>query len=83
VVNFRIGFSMPKIWVHIARTGILKSSNSVQNFLKTPSEQKTKHLYEFGPFRLDTQKRLLLREGEPVPLTRKVYETLLVPTKDN
>ena len=69
---------MPKIWVHIARTGILKSSNSVQNFLKTPSEQKIRHLYEFGPFRLDTQKRLLLREGEPVPLTRKVYETLLV-----
>lgn len=37
-----------------------------------------KHLYEFPPFRLDPQKRLLFRENEPVPLTPKVLETLLV-----
>jgi DNA-binding winged helix-turn-helix (wHTH) protein len=36
-----------------------------------------KHLYEFGPFRLDTIKRLLWREGEAVPLTSKSFETLL------
>ena len=35
-------------------------------------------MYEFGPFRLDTQKRVLLREGELVPLTPKVFETLLI-----
>jgi DNA-binding winged helix-turn-helix (wHTH) protein/TolB-like protein len=35
-------------------------------------------IYEFGPFRLDTVKRVLLREGEPVPLTSKVFDTLLV-----
>ncbi|MGE5207428.1 MAG: tetratricopeptide repeat protein [Chlamydiota bacterium] len=34
--------------------------------------------YEFGPFRLDPQKRVLLRSGEPVPLTPKVFDTLLV-----
>lgn len=34
--------------------------------------------YEFGSFRLDPQKRLLLRDGEPVPLTPKTFETLLV-----
>jgi TolB-like protein/DNA-binding winged helix-turn-helix (wHTH) protein/Tfp pilus assembly protein PilF len=33
--------------------------------------------YEFGPFLLDTGKRLLLRNGEPVPLSPKVLETLL------
>ena len=33
--------------------------------------------YEFGPFRLDVLKRLLLREGEVVPLTSKAFETLL------
>ena len=36
------------------------------------------HLYEFGDFRLDTAKRLLQRlDGAPVPLTPRVFETLL------
>lgn len=35
-------------------------------------------LYEFGPFRLDVAEQLLLRAGEPVPLKRKEFETLLV-----
>lgn len=35
------------------------------------------HIYEFGDFRLDASKRLLLRGGEPVPLTPKVFDTLL------
>jgi DNA-binding winged helix-turn-helix (wHTH) protein/Tol biopolymer transport system component len=33
--------------------------------------------YDFGPFRLDARKRLLLRAGQPVALTSKVFETLL------
>ena len=33
--------------------------------------------YEFGPFSLNAGKRLLLRNGEPVPLAPKVLETLL------
>jgi Tol biopolymer transport system component/DNA-binding winged helix-turn-helix (wHTH) protein len=36
-----------------------------------------KHLYDFGPFRLDPVKRRLLRDGEPVALTPKAFETLL------
>src|SRR5947209_3806760 len=36
------------------------------------------HIYEFGDFRLDASKRLLLRGGgEVVPLTPKVFDTLL------
>jgi DNA-binding winged helix-turn-helix (wHTH) protein/TolB-like protein/Tfp pilus assembly protein PilF len=35
-------------------------------------------LYEFDLFCVDTGKRLLLRQGEPVPLKPKVFETLLV-----
>ncbi len=35
-------------------------------------------VYEFGPFRLDASERMLLRYGEPVPLTPKVLDTLLV-----
>src|SRR5713101_3194330 len=34
-------------------------------------------LYEFGAFRVDASKRLLARDGMPVPLTPKVFDTLL------
>src|SRR5262249_52595988 len=34
-------------------------------------------IWEFGPFRLDETERLLLREGEPVGLTPKVFDTLV------
>ncbi|MEJ7615486.1 MAG: winged helix-turn-helix domain-containing protein [Pyrinomonadaceae bacterium] len=37
-----------------------------------------RHLYEFGPFRLDAQERLLLRAGESVSLTPKAFDMLLV-----
>src|SRR6266404_246375 len=40
--------------------------------------QQIKRSYEFGPFRIDTVNRLLLRDGEPVPLKAKAVETLLV-----
>jgi DNA-binding winged helix-turn-helix (wHTH) protein len=34
--------------------------------------------YDFGDFRIDAGRRLLLRAGEQVPLTPKVFETLLL-----
>jgi TolB-like protein/Flp pilus assembly protein TadD len=34
-------------------------------------------LYEFGAFRVDASKRLLVRNGTPVQLTSKVFDTLL------
>jgi len=37
-----------------------------------------RRFYEFGPFQIDTVKRLLLRDGEPVALKAKCFETLLV-----
>jgi DNA-binding winged helix-turn-helix (wHTH) protein len=37
-----------------------------------------KELLEFDSFRLDPAEHLLLRDGEPVPLEPKVFETLLV-----
>src|SRR5215467_13275365 len=40
--------------------------------------QKSGYLYEFGPFVLDTAQHLLLRQGEPVPLTPKTYDALVV-----
>jgi Tol biopolymer transport system component/DNA-binding winged helix-turn-helix (wHTH) protein len=35
------------------------------------------HLYRFGAFTLDPDQRILLREGKPIPLAPKVFETLL------
>jgi DNA-binding winged helix-turn-helix (wHTH) protein/tetratricopeptide (TPR) repeat protein len=40
--------------------------------------KQTNHFYEFGPFRVDAGRQLLLRDGQPVPLTSKAFETLLV-----
>lgn len=35
-------------------------------------------LYEFGPFRVDPDKQILLRDDQPVPITSKAFETLLI-----
>jgi serine/threonine protein kinase len=38
----------------------------------------TRQFYAFGPFRLDSEKRVLVRDGRPVSLTPKTAEILLV-----
>jgi DNA-binding winged helix-turn-helix (wHTH) protein/Tol biopolymer transport system component len=43
-----------------------------------PMSSQIKRLYDFGIFRLDPHKRLLLRGNEPVSLTPKAVETLIV-----
>jgi len=40
--------------------------------------RQAKHFYAFGPFRLDPEKRVLVRDGKPVPLAPKAIEALLV-----
>jgi TolB-like protein/Tfp pilus assembly protein PilF len=35
------------------------------------------HIYKFGEFRVEAAKRVLLRNGDPVGLTPKVFDTLL------
>ena len=35
-------------------------------------------VYEFGPFHMDPDKQVLLRGNDPVPVTPKAFETLLV-----
>ncbi len=40
-------------------------------------DKPSSRLYEFGPFRVDAGERVLLREGRPVPLTPKLFDTLL------
>lgn len=46
----------------------------------TPS---TKKILEFGPFRLDGVERVLLRDGQPVPLTLKAFDVLLLLVENN
>jgi DNA-binding winged helix-turn-helix (wHTH) protein/Tol biopolymer transport system component len=43
---------------------------------------QTRHFYTFGPFRLDSQERVLLRDGEPVSVNPKALETLLILVKN-
>ena len=47
-----------------------------------PQDSKSKavkHFYEFGPFRLDLEQRLLSsHEGETIPLGPKNFETLVL-----
>src|SRR5262245_33520712 len=45
--------------------------------------QQSKHLYEFGPFRLDAGERLLLRGIESVPLTPKAFDLLLAMVRQH
>lgn len=42
------------------------------------NEQSESFLYEFDTFRVDALKRQLLRDGAPVQLTSKAFETLLM-----
>jgi DNA-binding winged helix-turn-helix (wHTH) protein len=49
--------------------------NNLSNPLNAASERR---IYRFGPYGLDPHTRVLLRDGEPIHLTRKAVETLLV-----
>ena len=53
----------------------------MQEFGKFPKRAEgkpPKHIFEFGPFVLNSRKRILLRDGEPVSLTPKALEILLL-----
>jgi len=40
-------------------------------------------LYEFGPFRVDPEKQILLRGDEPIAVTPKAFQVLLVLVRQN
>jgi eukaryotic-like serine/threonine-protein kinase len=44
-------------------------------------DNSVKHLLEFGPFRIDPEQRLLLRDEQPIPLSPKAFDLLLVLTQ--
>jgi DNA-binding winged helix-turn-helix (wHTH) protein/Tol biopolymer transport system component len=44
---------------------------------------EARHFFEFGPFRLDPSLRILLRDGQPVPVQPKTFDILLALVQNN
>jgi eukaryotic-like serine/threonine-protein kinase len=63
--------------------------SGVRNILDSGSvtrdkgDQDTPELYEFGPFHLDPAERKLLRGNEPVELTPKAFDTLVLLVRNS
>jgi DNA-binding winged helix-turn-helix (wHTH) protein/TolB-like protein len=57
--------------------------NDPLKFPKAVASKALPRQYDFGPFRLDVAKRLLHKEGQPVALTPRLFETLLVLVENN
>lgn len=49
----------------------------------TIMSEREERLYRFGPFSLDVAERRLLRDGDPVSLAPKVFDTLLALIEDS
>jgi DNA-binding response OmpR family regulator len=66
----------------VGETGVSSAYTSTHariRALMTISEnQRIEELYEFGPFRVDSARETLLKEGVAVPLTPKTFQILLV-----
>ena len=70
------GLAHPRARGPASPQAALKKSSKM--FLKAGfMGQQDNHSYEFGRFRLKVAERVLLREGEPVPLTPKVFDILV------
>jgi DNA-binding winged helix-turn-helix (wHTH) protein/TolB-like protein/Tfp pilus assembly protein PilF len=52
--------------------------NATNQFRQTQGEHNPVSSYEFGPFVLDTLQHALLKDGQPVALTPKTYDMLLL-----
>ena len=64
--------------MHLSAVAVSKSFQSSGKFLADCMTLQTMHFYAFGPFRFDSEKRVLVRDGTPVPLAPKATEILLV-----
>src|SRR6266545_1816582 len=53
-------------------------SISPQNSSETPKGAKNQRVYEFGPFRVDEARGVLLKNGEEVPLVPKAFDLLML-----
>src|ERR1035441_10865428 len=79
VESMRPGHSAAPLWLPDPVCAVC-GGETMQEAGKTRKNSETvtrKLLYEFGPFRVDPQRRLLLQDGQPVPLTGKAFDILL------
>ncbi len=63
---------------HHSAVAVSKSFQSSGKFLADRMTLQTMHFYAFGPFRFDSEKHVLVRDGTPVPLAPKATEILFV-----
>jgi DNA-binding winged helix-turn-helix (wHTH) protein/tetratricopeptide (TPR) repeat protein len=61
---------------HLTIPAVRESSEDRSKWAQKLSEPPL-GTYRFGPFRVDAAKRVLLRDGEPVALTPRAFDTLL------
>jgi DNA-binding winged helix-turn-helix (wHTH) protein/tetratricopeptide (TPR) repeat protein len=77
----RLVFGPPIVREYLAPMWVQESSRGSSIVLKLSQAvamtQQSKHLYRFGPYRIDPIKRVLLRGKDAVQLPSKVFETLL------
>src|SRR5262245_32785452 len=59
------------------QTGAQISSKTLRRQDPGSSRVQARRFYDFGPFRLDVNRRVLLRNGARVSLTGKAFDTLL------
>jgi DNA-binding winged helix-turn-helix (wHTH) protein len=75
--GFRKQGNVSDLWItsyHWETGPVLRKSSK---FSPSTCESTKMHSFRFGEFLLDVQERRLLRNGEPVPLTPKVFDTLV------
>ncbi len=68
----------PPLATHHSAVAVWKSFQSSGKFLADRMTLQAMHFYAFGPFRFDSEKRVLVRDGTPVPLSPKAAEILVV-----
>src|ERR1039458_4298148 len=80
VESMRPGHSAAPLWLPDPVCAVC-GGETMQEAGKTRKNSETVTrtlLYEFGPFRVDPQKRLLLQDGQPVPLTGKAFDIIQI-----
>ena len=63
---------------HHSADVVSESFQSSGKFMADRMTLQPMHFYAFGPFRFDTEKRVLVRDGTPIPLAPKAAEILVV-----
>jgi DNA-binding winged helix-turn-helix (wHTH) protein/TolB-like protein/Flp pilus assembly protein TadD len=55
-----------------------ESKKHLKNDVGSATDKQNRRVYKFGPFSVDESERQLLRDGVPISVTTKAFETLLL-----